>query len=53
MKHIIENWQTSLLGGGALTGALTLFAAHPDQWQTAIIMAITGLLGLLAKDGKN
>jgi hypothetical protein len=51
MKNIIKNWKTSLIGGGALTGAVTLFIDNPTQWKEAIGMAIVGLIGILAKDG--
>lgn len=51
MKNIIRNWKTSLIGSGALAGAITLVLNDPTQWKEAVGMAVVGLLGIVAKDG--
>ena len=53
MKHILNNWKTSLLGTGVLTSAIVSYAQHPDDPKTALILAVTGLIGLFAKDNSN
>lgn len=50
MKSILRNWKTSLLGGGALTGAVINFAENPSDIKGSLLMAAIGLIGLFAKD---
>lgn len=51
-KPILKNWKTSLLGGGSLTAAVIYFANNPDDYKTALGMAVVGLLGLFSADAK-
>ena len=51
MKNIIRNWKTSLIGSGAIAGAVSLFMANPSDWKTPLSMVILGALGIVAKDG--
>ena len=53
MKNILENWQTSLLGSGVLTAGIVYWVQNPTQWQHALVLIVTGVMGLLAKDGSN
>lgn len=50
MKNVLKNWKTSLLGGGALTGAAANLINDPTNWKQSVLMALVGLLGLFAKD---
>ena len=50
MKTILKNWKTSLLGTGALTAAVTTYINNPNDWQAAIGLLITGIIGIFAKD---
>lgn len=50
MKNVIKNWKTSLLGGGAIAGAVTHFVQNPNDWKQSAFMALVGILGLFAKD---
>lgn len=49
IKNIFKSWKTSLVGGGALTLAITTFAETGD-WKQCILPALIGLLGLFSKD---
>lgn len=50
MKHVLRNWKTSLIGGGALTGAITNLIENPHDLKGSLILAAVGIIGLLAKD---
>lgn len=50
MKSILQNWKTSLLGTGVLSSAIITYVQNPEDVKTAVLLAITGLIGLFAKD---
>ena len=50
IKDIVKNWKTSLLGTGALSGAILNYIQNPNDVQGSLLMAIVGLIGLFAKD---
>lgn len=50
MKTIFKSWKTSLLGSGALAGAIVNYVQNPDDVKGSVLMAIVGLLGLISKD---